>query len=392
MNPSNPAFVVVAIFIAVCTAYFLPKKFVPEMTTTRFNSIDGIRGYLAFLVFLHHSIIWYFYLHTGVWQVPPTRLFRHFGQASVALFFMITSFLFLTKLLNSKKSGINWNRVYISRVLRLTPLYILAIFVIFAFVALISGGSLTEPLPLIAKNAMKWITFTVLGDPDLNGVKSTNLIIAGVSWSLPYEWFFYFSLPVFAFLLRIKVELPYLLFSLLSLIGFYFWGPQWYHLMAFLGGILAAFIVRYEIFKRILQSSLGAFGFIACILGIFFAFSTTYTMIPLTLLFMAFCVVAADNSIFGVFTHIVSRTLGEMAYSIYLLHGIFLFTTFKFILGYSTVKELTVIEYWSVIFLIIPFLIGFCYLSFNYIEKKAMDKTNGITKFLEQIQSRETKS
>lgn len=120
----KPLFPIVTTFVAILTAHFLPKNKLPKISPQRFNSIDGLRGHLAFFVFLHHSCIWYFYLHDGYWRVPESRLFTHFGQTSVALFFMITSFLFFTKLLNSNEKGIDWNRLFISRFLRLVPLYL----------------------------------------------------------------------------------------------------------------------------------------------------------------------------------------------------------------------------------------------------------------------------
>ena len=98
MSVTNPLFPIVAVLIVFITLRFFPKNFTPQMSPKRFNSIDGLRGYLAFSVYLHHSIVWYFYLQDEIWQAPPTRLFRHLGEASVAVFFMITSFLFLTKL------------------------------------------------------------------------------------------------------------------------------------------------------------------------------------------------------------------------------------------------------------------------------------------------------
>lgn len=364
------------------TVHFLPKKQLPTLSEHRFNSIDGLRGYLAFFVFLHHSCIWYFYLHDGRWQVPDSRLFTHFGQTSVALFFMITSFLFFTKLLNSAGKNLDWNRLFISRFFRLVPLYFFVLLILFFIVAYISNGVLIDtPLNLL-KGVTKWLSFTFLGDVDLNEVKSTNLIVAGVTWSLPYEWFFYFLLPIFALFLKIKVPIIYIIFGCLSLIAFYFWGPQWYHLVAFLGGIVAAFLVRHKKIMSCAQSVIGTRIFLVSILLLLFAYSSPYSLIPLILLSIAFLIIASGNSVGGIFTYDVSRMLGEMAYSIYLLHGIFLFVTFQFILGFSFAKSLSVIEYWGVIFLIIPVLISSSYVTFYFIEQVGMKQTSRITNIL----------
>lgn len=382
MKLTNLLFPIIATMVAVITTHFLPKNQLPKISDQRFNSIDGLRGYLAFFVFLHHTCIWYFYLQNGKWQVPDSRLFTHFGQTSVALFFMITSFLFFTKLLNSNQSGVDWNRLYISRIMRLVPLYLFALTALFSIVAYISNGVLIDSPLVLLKGVTQWLSFTIFGNVDLNGVESTNLIMAGVTWSLPYEWFFYFSLPVFALFLKIKVPLFYLFLGSLSLVAFYFWGPQWYHLVAFLGGVIASFLVRYKRIVRYSQSVMGTSVFLFCVLSILFTYSSPYSMIPLILLSIAFTVIASGNSIGGIFTHDISRMLGEMAYSIYLLHGIFLFITFQFILGLTFAKSLTVLEYWGIIILIIPVLIGSCYLAFYFIEQVGMKQTNKITNFL----------
>lgn len=382
MKFANLLFPIIATLIAIVTTSILPKNKLPKVSDQRFNSIDGLRGYLAFFVFLHHACIWYFYLHDGKWQVPTSRIFTHFGQTSVALFFMITSFLFFTKLLNSRKNELDWNRLFISRFMRLVPLYIFAMIILFSLVGYISNGVLIDSPFVLLKGIMKWLSFTFLGDVDLNGVKSTNLILAGVTWSLPYEWFFYFSLPVFALFLKVKVPLTYIILGSLSLVVFYFWGPQWYHLAAFLGGIVAAFLVRNKMLTKYSQSVIGTRVFLASILLLLFTYSSPHSLIPLILLSVAFTVIASGNSIAGVFTHDVSRMLGEMAYSIYLLHGVFLFVTFKFILGLPFTKSLTIPEYWGIIFLIIPVLIGSCYLTFYFIEHVGMKQTSKVTNIL----------
>ncbi|RYZ83642.1 MAG: acyltransferase, partial [Proteobacteria bacterium] len=99
--------------------YRFHKGSLLQEASTRFVSIDGLRGYLAFAVYLHHSCIWYFYLQTGRWEVPPSSLYTMLGQGAVALFFMVTSFLFATKILYSKANRIDWFGFYILRAARL---------------------------------------------------------------------------------------------------------------------------------------------------------------------------------------------------------------------------------------------------------------------------------
>ncbi|MBY9589867.1 acyltransferase family protein [Pseudomonas aeruginosa] len=102
MSPLSiiPALVCVALALLTCGIIRYLKPI--PLPLSRFSTIDGLRGYLAFFVFLHHAAIWYYFLRSGAWQVPPSNLYTHFGQTSVSLFFMITGFLFTHKLLQSK--------------------------------------------------------------------------------------------------------------------------------------------------------------------------------------------------------------------------------------------------------------------------------------------------
>lgn len=100
-----------------------------NVTEHHLQSLDGLRGLLATFVFFHHSMIWYFYIQDGVWQSPPSSLFYYFGSGSVIMFFMITAFLFFSKITsNAHSKEFDWLRLYVSRFLRIAPLYLFAIF------------------------------------------------------------------------------------------------------------------------------------------------------------------------------------------------------------------------------------------------------------------------
>lgn len=100
MDPVSPYPAIAALFLGLACAWCIARRAGGPPEQGRFASIDGLRGYLAFFVFLHHSAIWYFCLRTGQWKVPPSNLYTHFGQSSVAMFFMITGFLFSLKLID----------------------------------------------------------------------------------------------------------------------------------------------------------------------------------------------------------------------------------------------------------------------------------------------------
>ncbi|TDR27720.1 acyltransferase family protein [Hydromonas duriensis] len=104
----------------------------PQHKTFKHVAIDGLRGFLALGVFFHHSLINYNYIATGVWTTPNSRFYTMLGQLSVGLFFAITAFLFWSKVLDSR-DGINWKTLYVSRVRRIMPMYLVSVVIVIVF-------------------------------------------------------------------------------------------------------------------------------------------------------------------------------------------------------------------------------------------------------------------
>ncbi|MGS0738599.1 acyltransferase family protein [Pseudomonas sp. GG8] len=373
----------VAILVALLSTHLISNKIVTPSPHGRFLTIDGLRGYLAFFVFLHHSCIWYYYLKSGVWVAPPSQLFVHFGQAGVALFFMITGFLFFSKLLDDRDCGVDWLRLYVSRFLRLTPLYVFSIFLLLLIVWILTKNGPAAPTSEIITSIIKWLSFTIFGAANVNGFTGTNLINAGVTWSLPYEWFFYMVLPIIAFVIGIRPPAKYVIISALSAVAFsfYYLGDGYYWL--FLGGIVAAILVRSARFRKFAVSKLATLLVATLVIYTVANYSSVYGSSKAKFfLTIAFCLIAGGNSIFGTLKSKLSRAMGEMAYSIYLLHGILLFVIFNFVIGTSLASKLTPIQYWGVIVLLTPFLILVCGITFRLIEKPAIKKTGVLTEWI----------
>lgn len=383
MDPVSGLPAIAAFAVAVATAFILAKRFGEPPAQGRFASIDGLRGFLAFFVFLHHSCIWYFYLRTGKWEVPPSNLYTHFGQSSVALFFMITGFLFFSKIIEGKTKKIDWERLYISRLLRLVPLYFFVIFLMFTLVFILSNGVINEPISKLLLGMLRWLGFTVLGSPNLNGIESTFVIVAGVTWSLPFEWLFYFLLPLLALTVGVK---PPAIYIGLGVICFVFAAryPS-IHYLSFMGGIAAAFLVRLDFIRRLAVVNVSSFIAIACLITAVVAFPSGYGVVPISLLTIFFVLIASGNSLFGFLLSPAARTLGEFAYGIYLIHGLILFIIFNFVLGLPQSRTLSVIQHWTIVVAITPILIFVCFLTYTFIEKPAMQKTNITTTWFRSL-------
>lgn len=381
----SPLVIVAALLLALGTAGALVRWQGAPASGGRYVSIDGLRGFLAFFVFLHHGSIWYVHLRQQVWVPPDSNLYRHLGDTSVALFFMITAFLFTTKVLESRSRPVDWVRLYIGRVMRLFPLYAVAVAILFAMVATLTDWTLEVPLSELMKQVVKWTAFTILGSGPVNGLASTNELIAGVIWTLPYEWWFYVSLPAIGLLLGRRSAWVWLVFGFANLLLFqYAWRLEWERLMPFLGGILAAYAVKNEAlcrFARLRWSGLLVLGLLAATATLT---TTAYTPLAVAMLSVAFVLIACGNDLFGCLSAAASRMLGEMTYSIYLLHGLLLSFVFRWIVGLPELATWSIAAHWCLVLALSVPLILLSYASYCWIEAPAQAAAPALTAWLKR--------
>ncbi|WP_238269129.1 acyltransferase [Paraburkholderia terrae] len=382
--PTSPVPVFFALLLALATSKVLIWRFGAPKVQGRFVTIDGLRGYLAFLVFLHHSCIWYFYLRTSQFDSPPSNFMANIGRASVSMFFMITGFLFFTKIINEKKKGIDWIKLYVSRILRLTPLYLFAMLLLFVTVAVMSDFTLAQSPATLTATALRWMSFASFGEPDLNGIGETKLILAGVPWTLAYEWAFYLSLPVLAVATGSIPVLPVLIVGFIGALDFIHLDTDLRFVGPFFSGIIAALLCRHARFRRIAETRGASLIAISAIAVALILFPTAYARIPFALLSLSFALIAGGATLFGTLTNQLSRMLGELAYSIYLLHGFILFALFNFVIGIQNAKLFTPLEHWLVISLATPLLVFVSYTTFRFIEKPAMQQTDNVSRWVRQ--------
>jgi peptidoglycan/LPS O-acetylase OafA/YrhL len=372
MNPVSPVFAVLGLLLAFAVAFALSRLAPVRFPEGRVSTIDGLRGYLGFAVFLHHAAIWFFYLRTGEWALPPSRLYTHLGQSGVALFFMITGFLFYARLLQAGGQPTHWTRLYVGRFFRLAPLYGVTLAGLLVVVAVLSNGALAQSWPALALDVGRWLGFTILGSPDLNGVARTSLILASVTWTLPYEWLFYGLLPLLALTTgaRPAVRLwPWLLLGIAALALAAPLGLSWRFLVAFAGGMAAAVLQRISAVRAAASSPWASTVVLVCAALVVGRYDTAYSAAPLVLLTLAFSLVASGASVFGLFTRTTSRLLGELTYGIYLLHGLLLFVLFRFVIGFEAAAQLSPPAYWAAVLACVPLLLGTTWLTFRFVEQ-----------------------
>ena len=362
-----------AIGLALLTAQGLVWRFGPPPPMGRYLPIDGLRGLLAFSVMLHHAVIWYDYARTGQWVLPASHVFAELGQGSVLLFFMITSFLFVGKIADGRQP-VDWFRLYVSRVLRLTPLYWLAVAAMLTVVGVLSGWVLREPLRQLLGEVSVWLAYTVSGYPDVNRIANTSQIVADVTWTLVYEWLFYLFLPVLAWLMGRRPAWRTLAFSVLALWWMLAnWHPNLRMLMVFvLGGLTATVVLRRQALVRFAASRAAAWLALALLLTVLLVFPSAYATGPTLLLWGLFILIACGNTLFGVLVHPATRMLGEMAYSVYLLHGLSLYLLFHGVVGESVLRSWTPLHFWLVLLAAVPAMVLLSFMTWAWVERSGM--------------------
>lgn len=179
-----------------------------------------------------------------------------------------------------------------------------------------------------------------------------------------------------------KPPLPYIAIGLVIALGFATTHPHVHHLLAFLGGVLASVLIRIVVFRELAAKRISSLLIIGCLLIAVIACPSGYGSMPLLLLTLTFSLIAGGNSLFGILTNGISRTLGETAYSIYLLHGIALFILFTFVIGRDDAKNLSPAYHWLLVISITPLLILGCYFTYRFIERPFMQRTNTVTIWL----------
>lgn len=346
MISSHVYVILVACASAILFLVCLPSSMKPQLVSSKFPEIDGLRGILSFSVFLHHSVVWLGFTQSGRWEVSDDSVYGHLGKSSVTLFFMITSFLFVGKLIDAKGRKIDWLHFYVARVLRLGPLYWVAVLLMMLIVACETGFEFHESFKEIGPKVFSWLAFTVPGTPNLNGFSLTNQVVAGVTWSLKYEWFFYSLVPFFALLFGCKPSLSALFISLLGGVGIFLWKPHAWGWIAFLVGGVASFLARNERFRLLASCPASGILVLVLILGVYFYLPIENDFRTMIALGVCFALVASGCSVFGVLLGEGLRVLGEYSYGIYILQGVVLYFFMGLIWGVVPQSSVNFIFFW----------------------------------------------
>lgn len=381
MDHLSPIFCVVIYIIAFGTAYLIKSNSTTIVQNGRHESVDGLRGFLALGVFIHHSAAWGQYFYKGNWDLSKSNLYSQFGQVSVSFFFMITSFLFITKLLDSREKGFQWKKFFIGRAYRLMPMYYISVLLVIIIVMYLDDWNVRIPGIDFFTSIGHWLLFTIFKTTHINGAQYTSLINGGIQWSLWYEWLFYISLPLLSLLiLKVKPKIGYLLFGVAFIVSFYLFRPVLsYHIYSFIGGVVAALLLKFTTFHERIGDIYKSIIILVCLILIG-QFNTTSNVLCIFLITIAFSLVATGTTVFGILKNSTLKFLGEICYSTYLLHCILLYSVFFFGFTFAKIKEYSPFEYCLIIFSIVPALVAISFLSYKYIEKPFIERGKRVSK------------
>jgi peptidoglycan/LPS O-acetylase OafA/YrhL len=321
----------VLLLVLASAPFFAIADTPPSPRGDRISNLDGLRGFLACGVFFYHAAVYHQYLQDGQWVVPPSRFYALIGQSGVALFFMITGYLFWGRMI-AERGRPNWIQLYTGRIFRIGPLYLFAIAVMSLLVFQRTGFKLHVPLPSLATELIEWSMLGILGGPDVNGYPRTPLLLAGVTWTLAYEWKFYFSLIIIAFAARDnRTHLPFAAAGLIvSLIYLRFIRPDSLEACCtalFSVGMLCASLERRGLTPTLpdVISSVVILGLLAVMM---LTSSSVYAPWPIILLGGVFYLIISGANLIGLLSSRPARRLGDVSYGIYLLHGLVLTLVF----------------------------------------------------------------
>lgn len=348
-----------ALVLVRCIPFY--RKAIDSEGHGRYETLDGLRGFLALGVFFQHAVTNFAFFSTGIWEITPERFYRHLGGESVILFFIITSFLYWSKAI-AKKGNVDIMNLYRSRFLRLAPMYLVSAAIV-TLAALIETRFSLVSIGTSVRDILSWLTMGLYTTVTVNG-DSIIPINAGIHWTLHFEWIFYLFLPISALALK-SMEARLMLIPILA---FAFTSPERGYWMIFMFGILAAHIVdRYPTWKLATRPWMGIVPILGLIL-IYFMQYKPYSFPQYCVSLIIFLCFIYGTDLFGLLRTRAAKFLGTLSYSIYLLHGIILYAVLNIANYFHPVGEMSPAEFWTLILLAAIVTVGISTITYRYIE------------------------
>lgn len=334
----------------------------------------GLRFFLALGVVYHHYIFSYKFSLSGLWESRGFDLNCFLGPFGVGMFFVISGYLFYTKI----SSDTNWSKLFLNRFFRIVPLCFVSSLVCIIIAIGMGGWHITDDN---IRSMIYWFDGGIYNHrPNVSSYNNASLINAGVTWTLYWEWLFYFSLPVLSIIIKKESKLP-LVIGLLLLS--YYILPSFNYNYAIYATLFSFGFLAKELSLKInnkIVLNIGPvvlFGGLLWFLGMNVVDNKFLTLPALPFMALLFMILINKDSLFGLLRVKGVLRLGEISYSIYLLHGIVWFCFNQFV----DTKTVNIISYLieSTIVLILIMLISsltykYIEIPFNHYGKRLKDK------------------
>ncbi|MEX9251195.1 acyltransferase family protein [Pseudenterobacter timonensis] len=316
MNPQQFLSVWMICSTAIIIAIFSTKAFIfLDVQTKKHNhEVNGLRFFLAIGVAFHH-FVYSFNFHSGRgWVATGYDINAFMGRFSVAIFFIISGYLFYNKI--STKT--DWRVFFIKRFLRIAPMALISSAICIFIAISLDDGSFDITKQIC--NIMYWFDAGLYNlRMNVSSVPNASLINAGVTWTLYWEWSFYFSLPFLSLLMKDGLRLPVVITIIAA--SYYFIPMADYKAACYAALFAAGFLAKELNFKS-QNNFLISILPIALLLVMFYTGSSALSLPLIPLCFAFFVLCNNKNAIYGIFRNKGVTRLGEISYSIYILHGI----------------------------------------------------------------------
>lgn len=351
-------------------------SFLDEQKTEchRASGLDGLRFLLASFVVFHHIDCFHNFFLNGKWA-PSQYYLWALGKYGVALFFMTTAYLFWGKI--RSKDDIDWIELYTGRVCRIAPMALFSATI--AVVAITIYSSTLDGFYFNLANALSWFDASVFEKKlAFTNFNTPFVAMAGVTWSLKWEWMFYFLLPLAFIFRRRGLEFAITVCA----ISFYIL-PTTSANEAYIWSYFASGILCKELSSRICIDKNTANAMVVFALAFLFMSEPGFFSVSGTPLIaiIFFCVISGAD-LFGLLTLKSSLRLGTISYSIYIMQGVVLFPLFIFTSKYNLLNFSFATAMLMILFYIVLCVI--CSITYVCIEKRFMRGLKSTTQLYNQ--------
>jgi len=386
--------VIPILIITLLTLNTINKKIGVVPKNQKYPALDGLRGYMAFSVFIHHGAYYYIYYKTGTLPNSYNNIFDQLGQISVFVFFMITGFLFFSIMLEKKNHDMDWKKYFLSRFFRIYPLFIFLMGIVIIVLGIENNWTIIPPISQRLNELAHWLFFNQV---PINGFIETYFLTNKVLWSLVSEFLFYALLPFIGVIfLGIRASFGELLFSGLVIFSFIFMNTivslkiTFLINSPFLIGILAALLYNNEKLRSIAIKNYTSIIILPLIFISYNYYNTINAVIPYACISISFILISLGNTMFGILTNYNSILLGQISYGLYLLHGVIFRIIFKHLaIDQYIIKDPQYI-FWIALTIISIILTIVCTTCYRLIEKPFIELAPRISRRVFRHKSKRT--